>query len=132
MATVVNLFFFSNVIATTFGIVSPVSGMWASPFNIGGRLSRSPFRTLLCSIDPSNSVSPLSSNTVKQLQDMCRASKLPVSGRKAELIARLERSKQDRFFATEIEPSATERIAETGDAFSIVEELPVAILACKS
>lgn len=132
----INLYCPLSVVAlyTTFlGIVFPVAGAWASPSRLTGRFSSSFSKSLLCAIEPPANVSPLSSNTVKQLQDMCRAAKLPVGGRKSDLIARLEQSKPDEPTMTHV--SATKISAPTTAILSdsaMPRSHDVVILACKS
>ena len=65
--------------------------------------------------------------TVKELQNLCRAAKLPVSGRKSELITRLEQSQPDYMVAkSEALPIAEGRPDEAAGLRAVM------ILACKS
>jgi hypothetical protein len=65
--------------------------------------------------------------TVKELQELCRAAKLPVSGRKAELIARLQQAVPESAVAkTDVLPITTIRHDEAPELRHVV------ILACKS
>ncbi len=124
-------------------IFGSLSALQQSPYraysSLGAQLISSPVPltvqpiqgTVLCfaSSNPGNegakSPPALWTFTVKELQNLCRAAKLPVGGRKAELIARLEQSSPE---------SAVEKI----DGLPNSEENDVAglrgvvILACKS
>ena len=89
--------------------------------SIGSTIVRSAGAVRMCTSD-------LSAFTVVQLKEKLRAAGLPVSGRKAELIARLGAGSG----TSEIDAASVEYLSQSNDPLANPDFPPILIEACKS